>query len=887
MKKRLFRLTMLLVTLLSLPSGAWADEWSYDFFGYCTTNSGHITEGDANKITPTLGETAAFSVNGTSFFNISTPEVNAKFGIAINMFKLINYYYSSSVARIGLMAAAKGSRIGIKDLTTADAVVVVANAAPTVEGTNITLLRTIEGTKSNVQYGTDNNRTIENWNTYIYTISSAGSASLKFENSGNTLYSIQVTPLYTLTYDGNDNTGGSVPTDSNSPYLSGSTVTVLGNTGSLVKTGYSFSGWNTAAEGTGTDYVADATLSINANTTLYAKWTANNYTVTLDNQSATSAGTASVVTTYDTSTNLTNVITCPAKNGYLFGGYYTETDGAGTQLISSDGTWIASVEDYTDADKKWIHDGNVTLYAKWMAINLSAFSGTKTFTEDNTSNWSGVTKRITQYSPTTNPQFMAYSDYDNMAVNNGYGIQLGKTTYGGALLFYISAVSDITVNVKSNTTSTVKLDYMGSSPVTLTSEYNTSGTNCDSKELNNNTGTLTKSNAAAGYYKVYSTGLMGVLSLTVSAPTYSVTAVTSTGTDDYGTVSAESTSLAKDGTTTITGIPAIGYQVTNWAVSGTGSSIDPSGDSNSNTTTLTMGTADATVTCTFGPKSYTVTLDNQEATTTGTTSVTTTYNADTNLTNDITCPTKTGSTFGGYYTEENGAGTQLINSEGAWIASVVGYTDSEKKWIHDGNVTLYAKWTVSKSAGSISYAATEVTKTVGDAVFTNPLSHTGDGTVTYESSNTSVATVASDGKVTIKAVGSTTITATVAEGETYTYDLNTASYTLTVNAAGEEKTISIAKTWIFDDVSALTGAYATEYQNAYIRDKGTEPSYTIEDYTGSKLSFSDGTEVTPTKYLKTTCQTNGYDAARTAGQIDSGQSPAFAVNASVSGTLYA
>lgn len=77
---------------------------------------------------------------------------------------------------------------------------------------------------------------------------------------------------YTVTYNGNGNTGGTAPTDANSPYAASSTVTVLGNTGSLVKTGYTFDGWNTAADGSGTDYAAGGTFSISANTTLYAKW---------------------------------------------------------------------------------------------------------------------------------------------------------------------------------------------------------------------------------------------------------------------------------------------------------------------------------------------------------------------------------------------------------------------------------------------------------------------------------------------------------------------------------------------------------------------------------------------------------------------------------------
>src|SRR5262249_50821003 len=51
---------------------------------------------------------------------------------------------------------------------------------------------------------------------------------------------------YTITYNGNGNTGGSAPTDG-TVYTSGATVTVLG-AGNLTKNGNSFIGWNTAAD---------------------------------------------------------------------------------------------------------------------------------------------------------------------------------------------------------------------------------------------------------------------------------------------------------------------------------------------------------------------------------------------------------------------------------------------------------------------------------------------------------------------------------------------------------------------------------------------------------------------------------------------------------------
>ena len=109
-----------------------------------------------------------------------------------------------------------------------------------------------------------------------------------------------------------------------------------------------------------------------ANTTYTANWSANNYTITLDNEGADSGheGTGSISVTYDANTNLdgTPAITKPVKDGYLFGGYFVGDDGTGTQIIDGDGNVIASVPSYTSATKQWIYDGSITLHAKWSQI---------------------------------------------------------------------------------------------------------------------------------------------------------------------------------------------------------------------------------------------------------------------------------------------------------------------------------------------------------------------------------------------------------------------------------------------------------------------------------------------------------------------------------------
>lgn len=83
-----------------------------------------------------------------------------------------------------------------------------------------------------------------------------------------------------------------------------------------------------------------------------------------------------------------------------------------------------------------------------------------------------------------------------------------------------------------------------------------------------------------------------------------------------------------------------------------------------------------------------------------------------------------------------------------------------------------------KSAGAISYATTSLLRGSKDPGFTNALTLTGDGTISYASSNTSVATVDANGKVTPVAPGTVTITATVSDSESYTYSTKQATYTI-------------------------------------------------------------------------------------------------------------
>ena len=96
-----------------------------------------------------------------------------------------------------------------------------------------------------------------------------GSTSSYFYSVGIDDVEICTSGGFWVKYDANGGEG--TMTDSNSPYESGSTVTVLANS-FTAPYGKVFSSWNTAADGSGTSYAAGATFTINANTTLYAQW---------------------------------------------------------------------------------------------------------------------------------------------------------------------------------------------------------------------------------------------------------------------------------------------------------------------------------------------------------------------------------------------------------------------------------------------------------------------------------------------------------------------------------------------------------------------------------------------------------------------------------------
>ena len=161
-------------------------------------------------------------------------------------------------------------------------------------------------------------------------------------STGNKSYTANWNGIsYKVAFNAN---GGSGSMSTQTGFVYGTAKTLTANTFS--RTGYTFIGWNTKADGTGTSYsnngnMITGTTASGGTVTLYAQWKINTYKVTFNGNGGTS-----------TSKNVnynSNIGTLPSssRKGWSFDGWYTAASG---------GTKITSNQKITSA---------VTYYAHW------------------------------------------------------------------------------------------------------------------------------------------------------------------------------------------------------------------------------------------------------------------------------------------------------------------------------------------------------------------------------------------------------------------------------------------------------------------------------------------------------------------------------------------
>lgn len=173
-----------------------------------------------------------------------------------------------------------------------------------------------------------------------------------------------VVPTYSLTFDENGSTGGSAPAAQTG--ASGATMT-LPSAGTLVKSGYVLSKWNTKSDGTGTDYAIGASFTMPASdTTLYAKW-AVAYTITFNGNGHTSGTVPSAVSVEDGTS-----YTAPSEGTLVKTGAYTYTFSGWNTASNALGTF------YEAGASIPVSGAAVTLYAVWSATVYVSPSGNDT-----------------------------------------------------------------------------------------------------------------------------------------------------------------------------------------------------------------------------------------------------------------------------------------------------------------------------------------------------------------------------------------------------------------------------------------------------------------------------------------------------------------------------
>ena len=180
--------------------------------------------------------------------------------------------------------------------------------------------------------------------------SSEGNHTITYSGNGGDVKTITISNPYTVSYNANGGSGA----PGSQRKVTGINITLSSTT--PTRTGYAFNGWNTASNGSGTNYAKGATYSANASATLYAKWTANKYTVTLNQQSG-SGGSSSVQATYGSAMPSA---TMPTRTGYTFNGYFDATSG-GTKYYNANGS----------SAKNWDKTAAATLYAQWNLVNYT------------------------------------------------------------------------------------------------------------------------------------------------------------------------------------------------------------------------------------------------------------------------------------------------------------------------------------------------------------------------------------------------------------------------------------------------------------------------------------------------------------------------------------
>ena len=247
---------------------------------------------------------------------------------------------------------------------------------------------------------TRNGYTFLGWNTQADGKGTAYAAGAIYKNDQNggtvTLYA-QWTPWkHVLHYNKNVPTSSTSQTVSNMPVDQTKTFGQLMTISNLVPTrkGYTFAGWYTQSNGTGTKYDPGSNYAADQNggtVNLYAKWTPWTYNIKYD-QNVKSTSSSKTVTDMPAAQTKTQEIDVtlssmtPKRNGYIFAGWSTSANGSVeykpgsrfTKDLDSNGASITLYAVWTPWKYKVQYDKNVSADSSSQTVSNMPTDQTKT-----------------------------------------------------------------------------------------------------------------------------------------------------------------------------------------------------------------------------------------------------------------------------------------------------------------------------------------------------------------------------------------------------------------------------------------------------------------------------------------------------------------------------
>ena len=466
----------------------------------------------------------------------------------------------------------------------------------------------------------------------------------------------KITYLYTVSYDPNTASSGDVPVD-DGKYKQGAIVTVKGNTGNLAKTGYAFSGWNTFVDGNGKTYSPDDTFTMDTlNVTLYAKWTANNNTITFDANGGSGTMPTQTIATDAAANLIANAFT---RAGHSFAGWATTATGA---------------VEYADQANYTMGTSNVTLYAKWNANNY-----TITFVKNDATATGTMAQQTIACNASTNLLACGFS-------KAGYTFAGWATTATGPVEYadlasYTMGTENVTLYAKwSANNNTITFDANGGSGTMPTQTIATDATaklttNAFIRAGYSFAGWATTDTGSVVYLEQASY-TMGINNVTLYAKwNANNNTITFDANGGAGTMPAQTIATGATAKLTANAFTRAGHSFAGWATTAIGDVVY------ADQADYTMGTSGVTLYAKWNANNYTITFVKNDATATGTMAQQTiACNASTNL---LACGfSKAGYTFAGWATTATGP---------------VEYADLASYTMGTENVTLYAKWSANNN----------------------------------------------------------------------------------------------------------------------------------------------------------------------------------------------